>query len=69
MKAVSHCHAMGIAHCDIKPDNVLMSEDGDIKLIDFGLSRQVEKRIKNTTLVGTPHYIAPEVINEDFDTQ
>ena len=39
LKAIAHCHASKIAHRDIKPENVMIGKEGEIKLIDFGLSR------------------------------
>jgi len=52
-------------HRDIKPDNVLLSIDSVIKLIDFGTSSTVQKEdeIKRRSTVGTPWYCAPEIIN------
>lgn len=38
LKAINHCHSKKVAHWDIKPENVMIGEDGQIKLIDFGLS-------------------------------
>jgi serine/threonine protein kinase len=54
-------HELGYAHCDIKPNNILRSEHGDVKVIDFGQSCKlgtVKERIQ-----GTPDYIAPEQVN------
>lgn len=65
LKAVNHCHSMNIAHRDIKPENILITEDGDLKLIDFGLSKQVKNK-KMKTIVGTPYYIAPEVLQGKY---
>ena len=39
LRAILHCHENGIAHRDIKPDNIMISSNGEIKLIDFGLSK------------------------------
>ncbi len=53
-------HAMGYAHCDIKPNNILRNEQGHVKVIDFGQSCRigtVKERIQ-----GTPDYIAPEQV-------
>ena len=42
LMAINHCHAWGITHRDIKPENIMYGSDGDIKLIDFGLSKALE---------------------------
>ena len=59
--AVNHCHAQNIIHRDIKPDNVMISKNGQIKLIDFGLATQVNKGKSIDEICGTPHYMAPEL--------
>lgn len=43
VRAVVHCHANNITHRDIKPENIMYGADGEIKLIDFGLSKQSKK--------------------------
>jgi len=65
LRAVNHCHSLGIAHRDIKPENILVNETGDLKLIDFGLSKQVKVK-KMHTIVGTPYYVAPEVLEGKY---
>lgn len=65
LKAINHCHSQGVAHRDIKPENIMISEDGDLKLIDFGLSKLVKNK-KMKTIVGTPYYIAPEVLQGKY---
>lgn len=65
LKAVNHCHSLNIAHRDIKPENILTNDEGDLKLIDFGLSKQVKNK-KMQTIVGTPYYIAPEVLEGKY---
>ena len=68
--AISHCHSMGITHRDLKPENILFESlrpDAEIKLIDFGLSRKYSKNEKMHTILGTPYYVAPEVLKSDYD--
>jgi hypothetical protein len=64
--AVAHAHAHNVLHRDLKPDNVLLANDGNPKLTDFGLTRDVLPRASQTRLsqdgviLGTPNYWAPE---------
>ena len=70
LKALNHCHSKGIAHRDIKPENILYSSKdphSEIKLIDFGLAKKSDHYLKTyQTMVGTPYYIAPEVIDGNY---
>ncbi|KAE8213013.1 hypothetical protein CF327_g3405 [Tilletia walkeri] len=59
--AVSHIHRQGLAHLDIKPGNLLLSEDGCIKICDFGLAAEVGGSMGTNTM-GTVGYIAPECL-------
>jgi calcium-dependent protein kinase len=75
MGAVKHLHEHGIVHRDLKPENFLMadrSEGAEVKLIDFGLSKRFSesKEVTHmTTVVGTPYYVAPEVLKQDYDVR
>ncbi|TKR62382.1 hypothetical protein L596_026357 [Steinernema carpocapsae] len=63
--AVRHLHSHFVVHLDIKPENVMLKTRGEtqIKLIDFGLSRQICPGVPVKDIVGTPEFIAPEIVN------
>ncbi|XP_069464403.1 serine/threonine-protein kinase PAK 5 isoform X2 [Ambystoma mexicanum] len=64
LKALSYLHVQGVIHRDIKSDSILLTSDGRIKLSDFGFCAQVSKEVpKRKSLVGTPYWMAPEVIS------
>lgn len=60
--AFEYLHSKDIIYRDLKPENILLDDEGHIRLADFGLSKYVEGNSKTNTLVGTPEYIAPEII-------
>lgn len=65
LKAVAYCHIRKIAHCDMKPKNLLlMSDDNDsfIKLADFGFAARVHEPKSLTKQCGTPFFVAPEIL-------
>ncbi len=73
-EGLAAAHAEKIIHRDIKPANVLVGADDRVKIVDFGLAaatREAENRLTRTGhLVGTPHYMAPEVIRgEEIDVR
>ena len=68
--AIVHCHNRGVTHRDLKPENILFDseqKDAEIKLIDFGLSRKYDKEQKMHSILGTPYYVAPEVLKGEYD--
>jgi serine/threonine-protein kinase len=58
--AVDHAHSAGILHRDLRPGNMLVSENGLLKVSDFGTSRFLEIAAYGTTVIGSPPYMAPE---------
>ena len=59
---LDHMHKHGIIYRDIKPENILMDEDGYLKIADFGMAKILNPNEKATSFCGTPEYLAPEVI-------
>jgi serine/threonine-protein kinase len=58
--AVEHAHRQGVIHRDLRPANVLVGENGMLKVADFGTSRFLEIAAHGTTVIGSPPYMAPE---------
>ena len=58
---MSYLHGKNVLHCDLKSSNVLIDENWNVKLCDFGLSRikNTKKNKKNNIRIGTPHWMAP----------
>jgi len=67
---VSYLHSQGIIHRDLKPTNFMYTSDdsnAELVLIDFGFSRWIEEGESLETRLGTPYYLAPEVLERDYD--
>lgn len=62
LRALQHAHEKGIVHRDVKPQNIMLLEDGTIKVTDFGIARfsNTETRTMTDKAIGSVHYIAPE---------
>ena len=59
--AIEYLHSLDIIHRDLKPENTLISNDGYIKISDFGFAKYIKSH-RTYTLCGTPEYLAPEII-------
>jgi len=69
--ALCHLHTHGVIHRDLKPENILITENGEIKVIDFGIAQLLEekneiKKRKKKQTIGTPSYMSPEQKEDPF---
>jgi len=63
LEGADHAHQQGIVHLDLKPANIMIAENGQPLIMDFGIARSITKQsLKISKIDGTPHYIAPEIM-------
>jgi serine/threonine protein kinase len=71
LKAIAYAHSKGIIHLDIKPSNIMLSNNEEIKVIDFGISHDADEK-QSDKIIGTPSYMSPEQVKRggqvDFRT-
>lgn len=68
--ALFYLHSHRVLHRDLKSKNILMADDDNLKIGDFGFSRVLEQNDSTDTVCGTPHYMAPEILaNKNYDTK
>ena len=61
-KGIKAAHKKGIIHRDIKPQNIVINDNGVVKITDFGIARAITSTTKNISVIGTVHYISPEQV-------
>lgn len=61
---IEHLHSNRIIYRDLKPENVMLTMDGYLTLVDMGTAKKltIQQRYRTSTIIGTPHYMAPEII-------
>lgn len=66
VNSLAYLHSQGFAHCDVKPSNIMFDENMSLKLIDFGVSQRVRPNHMFHAEVGSPSFMAPEVIRRCY---
>lgn len=63
-KGMSYCHSKNIVHRDLKLENILIDDDNNVKIIDFGFSISITPDKTLNIFCGTPSYMAPEIVSK-----
>ena len=61
LSGLHHIHTQHVVHRDLKPENCLLDKDGVVRIIDFGLSKMVQRNDEGQFMMGTPYFLAPEI--------
>lgn len=70
LRGLCYMHAKGYVHCDIKPDNILVCNDMDVKIADFGWAKRVQEPSPRGIIRGTLQYVAPEsYLREEYESR
>ena len=64
VQGIAYCHSKNICHRDIKLENILVKNNDEVKIIDFGFAIKNDANTYNKLLCGTPSYMAPEIVNK-----
>jgi len=62
VEGFEYLHTRGIVYRDLKPENLMLADNGYVKLVDFGFAKKIGMTNKTWTFAGTPEYLAPEII-------
>ena len=65
LTALDYLHKKGVIHRDLKSTNILLTEESILKLSDFGLSKLTDKKTTSNDIVGSPYWMAPEILNQE----
>jgi serine/threonine protein kinase len=66
LEGINYCHSLGIVHIDLKPENIMMEQNGEPRIIDFGLSKNTKGNTRILkSIVGSKLYMAPEILQGD----